>query len=320
MSDFTLKDLVSYRCLLDQFDIDGCHSDARHRFDALLMMLNQYPQLDFKKSNDRVRQDINQVDQSFAKVSESLQKIKQHFQGLIQDRYEAYLAESYRLFYELENMVPTEQILDRQLSLHKDDREKLVAKLENYSSWMFPGLIIRPGRENFIDKMVANDPLYVADIREELIDQCLDKFNPTYQDIVRRYVFSEKKLSKGIVKALPDHQLGFVFAYNFFNFKPLEITQQYLRELAAKIRPGGRFLLTFNDCDRPHGVALFEEKKYMSFIPGHLLVQSAVEAGFVVDELHQGAGDVCWLELRKHGELATSKGGSVLTKTLARSK
>jgi hypothetical protein len=179
-------------------------------------------------------------------------------------------------------------------------------------------MILRPGRENFIEDMVPLDPLYLVDHHEELFEPSVANFTPEYQRRLRQYVISDRTHEAYFTK-LPQGQFGLIFAYNFFNFKPIEIIRQYLTELFGVMRQGGTLIMTYNNCDRAQGVGLVE-RGFMCYTPKKLIVSHAESVGFECDFDHDGAGDVSWLEFRKPGEITTLRGGQTLAKIVANSQ
>jgi predicted methyltransferase len=99
--------------------------------------------------------------------------------------------------------------------------------------------------------------------------------------------------------------------YYFFNFKPIEIIRAYMTEIYVKLKPGGTFAMTFNDCDRSGGVDL-AERSFACYTPAHAVLSAATTAGF---ELHQSfkidAANT-WLEFRRPGQLTSLRGGQTL--------
>ena len=185
-----------------------------------------------------------------------------------------YFAESYRL-HDQEMINDSDQhILQRELQLDAGVQNYILSRVAIHSDWRHAGLVIRPGRGEWLFKMVGCDPLYLVDIRASLLEPCMNQFPPEYQRRLRRYVLRETDTHGQILTGLPDGQFGICVAMNFFQFKPLELIRLYLAELYRKLRPGGILALTFNDCDRAGGVALVEQH-FMCYTPGSMLLSLA---------------------------------------------
>ena len=114
---------------------------------------------------------------------------------------------------------------------------------------------------------------------------------------------------------LPGNQFGLCLAFNFFEFTPIEVIEQYLTAIFNKLRPGGVLAMTFNDCDRAHCVALVE-KNFCFYTPGRRVKDIARSIGYRQMFEWTDAGNLTWLELRKPGELKSIRGGQTLAKII----
>jgi hypothetical protein len=263
-------------------------------------------------------QNIADVTQAVTRTQSTLTGLKQQVVELISTLEDAFYRESYRVYdTEMCHNKP-EYILQRKLDLDQNSREVLASRMKLFTDWRIPGMLLRPGRESFISSLVPLDPLYIVDEHQDLLDPCLESFPVEYKRRVRPYVIQER-LNNKILEQLPEHQFGFVLAYNFFNYKPMEIIKRYLDELFNKLRPGGTIIMTFNDCDRAHGVAL-AEKNFMCYTPGNTICQYAESLGYQLMHRHTGLGDLNWLELKRPGEITSIRGGQTLAKIIAYSK
>ena len=188
-----------------------------------------------------------------------------------------------------------DHILKRKLKCDNETNTILRNRIKNYGDWRVPGMIIRPGRETFIEDMVPLDPLYLLDSNLDLLEPAISSFTPEYQRRLRPYAINDYDNSE-ILTQLPDNQFGFVFAYNYFNHKPMPIIERFLTEFYQKLRPGGSVLMTYNNCDLAHGV-IRAEHVWMLYTPRRLIEQHATNLGFELVNAYDGKGDVSWLEI-----------------------
>ena len=114
---------------------------------------------------------------------------------------------------------------------------------------------------------------------------------------------------------LPQGQFGFVLAYNFFNYKPLELIKRYMTEIYSKLRNGGILAFTFNNCDLAGGVAN-AERCFMCYTPGGLIRSLAESIGYEIHQYRQLDSANQWLEIRKPGKLTSLRGGQTLVTVL----
>jgi hypothetical protein len=186
---------------------------------------------------------------SLGQYKEKLKQLQEGVQILIEQNEPEYFAESTTRYQEGMRSDTPEWILKRTREIDADTRNRLQDRLNSYSNWQYPGLVIRPVQSPGLESLVAFDPLYLVDTHEDLLTPVQSLFTPEYQRRLRYYVI-EEYTSTDIFVNLPQKQFGFVYAFYYFDFKPLEIIQQYLDEVFLLLRSGGTFLFSFNDCDQ----------------------------------------------------------------------
>jgi hypothetical protein len=307
-----LSDLVAYRNLLEQYSLEDMHQSARSQLNAVMHQVVNHG-LQFKQFSRDLGQDATAIDSAFVKFGSTIDQIKQHLDVLIEQQYPDMFRDSLRWFDHESIYESDDYILNRQLHIDPVGKELLLGRVLRYTDWRLPGLCFRPAREKWIEHLVPLDPLYLVDNNQQLLEPAVSGFHEQYQRRLRLYTVNDHNSNQNILAQLPVNQFGYVFAYNWFNFKPLSVIEQYLRELWHKIRPGGVILMTFNDCDYAHGVAL-AEKNFMCFTPGTRIMQIAENIGFDTLDRYRGEGDVAWLEFHKPGIVHSLRGGQTLAK------
>jgi SAM-dependent methyltransferase len=309
-----LSQLVDYINQLDTLDYESSCVEASRKLLAAVYIANNH-EISFPVHQGELDQRMFEINQSIDQFRASIDSIKKYIQQLIRQTEVAMLQDSARL-HDNEMRYDTNQyILNRKLPADPESNILLRSRIRNLGDWRLPGMILRPGTESFIEDMVPLDPLYLVDQHEELLAPSVNKFTPEYQRRLRTYVIDDFKTSD-IFEQLPKNQFGFVLAYNYFNYKPIHIFRRYLLEMIHLLRPGGTAILTFNDCDRAHAVAL-AERNFMCYTPGRMVKQYCQEAGFEIVNHHRGQGDLTWIELRRPGDISSLKGGQSLAKIIA---
>lgn len=312
-----LSEVVDYLRQLEQIDLDPtCTTTARY-LDSVMHTVASHP-IQRQNLTGDLQKDLDDIKSTLSKFQCTISNIKEHLSKIIKQQEPAMYQESSRLYEEEMCFETSEYILNRSLAIDEESNILLRSRLRNASDWRLPGMIIRPGRESFIEDLVPLDPLYLVDHNQELLDPSILKFTAEYQRRLRPYVVKEYH-SNIILELLPDNQFGLIFAYNYFNYKPLEVIHRYLQEVFKKLRPGGTFIFTFNDCDYSHCVAL-AERHFMCYTPGHAIQTYAENIGYECIHKHHGAGDLNWLELCKPGEIKSIRGGQSLARIVAKSK
>lgn len=309
-----LSELVGYLNLLNQDDINPNYDMAMQKFHAMTHTITNHAvqfnslSIDFKDAT------IN-LQRAFDKIQDTVNDIKDHIVSEIERMEPAQYAQSERLYQEEMYHETDEYILGRRLYIDSDSNILLRSHLKNLTDWRLPGMIIRPGTDTFIEDLVPLDPLYVVDQTMELLQPALLQFTPEYRRRLRPYAISDY-IHESPLWQLPNNQYGLIFAWNYFNYKPLKIVNRYLDDIYKKLRPGGVTIFSYNDCDRGHGVAL-AETNFMCYTPGRELKSHAESVGFEILFEHHGQGNVTWLELKKPGTIQSIRGGQALAKIVA---
>lgn len=231
--------------------------------------------------------------------------IEQNARRLYRESFNTYVLEKDHL--------EESQILERRMTLDSEIKSDLEYRVKGYSNWKYPGLVIRPSQENFLSHVVDCDPMYIADQSDNLLLPSMLQFPDMYKERLRLINTTENVSNQPFLTAVPESQIGLCLAFYFFNFKPFEIIERYFKEIFIKLRPGGFFVFTFNNCDRQCGVDL-AENKIAAYTPRTRIMALLEELGFeVLHEIHDWA-ELHWVECKKPGELESARGGQVLAK------
>jgi hypothetical protein len=309
-----LREIVAYINLLDSLSMDAECNEAVRLLDSILhIVTNHSLQLDM--FSNTLTNDFKTISGGVNAFRFTLERLKQKLYDEVAIQEPEYFRESKRMFDHDTPYETNEYILNRRLGIDPDSNILLRSHLRSLGDWRLPGLILRPGRETFIEDMVPLDPLYLVDHHEELLKPSVDSFTPEYQQRLRKYIVDDRQ-DGAILADLPQGQFGLVFAYNYFNFRPIELIQKYLTELYAVMRPGGTLIMTYNNCDRAQGVGL-AERGFMCYTPKRHIQQHAESVGFESTFEHNGLGDLSWLEFVKPGDITSIRGGQTLAKLVA---
>jgi len=309
-----LSTIVEYLNLLDSLDVATECDIATAKLANITHVVTEHSEIHTSFANS-VSKSFEELQYNIVKFSNSVKHLRQELRTEIQNRDVEYLQLSSEIWNNGMKQDSKNLISNRRMRIDADDDDMLRSHLRNLTDWRFPGMIIRPGLETFIEDMVPLDPLYIVDHNLELMEPAVSKFTPEYQQRLRKYVINDTQPDE-ILNQLPSNQFGVIFAYHFFNHKPLELVCRYLTEFYAKLRPGGCAIVTYNNCDLAHGV-IRSEHTWMLYTPKRLVLEHAYRLGFELVFDHDGAGDVSWLELRKPGDLDSIRGGQTLAKIVA---
>jgi len=257
---------------------------------------------------------------AFDQFEQQLDLIKNQTQDQIATEETAWFQRSYQLYERtlsdrLSQQAEFPQELRNQpVPLNPEAERIFNARLLRYADWHHAAMIIHPGKELFIRHLVANDPLYLIAESHTLLEPAVKNYNELYQRRLRCYIV-EESLDRTLLEKIPNGQFGLCFAYNYLNFRPVEMIKKYLAEVYEKLKPGGVFIMTFNDCERTAGVKLVEQN-YACYTPAGLIQDLARHLNFEIEFFWHDDGPSSWLELRKPGTLTSLRGGQTLAKII----
>jgi hypothetical protein len=249
---------------------------------------------------------------SLSQYEEKLKQLREGVQTLIEQNEPEYFAESTTRYQEGMRSDTPDWIVKRTRELDANTKHLLRDRLSSYSNWQYPGMVIRPVQSPGLESLVAFDPLYLVDTHEDLLAPVRLLFTSEYQRRLRYYVI-EEYTSTDIFVNLPQKQFGFVYAFYYFDFKPLEIIQKYLDEVFLLLRSGGTFLFSFNDCDQWRAVGSAEHH-FHCYTPGRLILQHARNIGYEIVHVHSDLSGTTWVEVKNPGVLDSIRGAQALAK------
>lgn len=308
-----LSDIIAYKNHLDEITPSNGVLVAHDRLAPVLHAIKSND-IQLTHLTDRLSQDYKNVLGSIDHFERTVDDIKDEISYLIQQMEPAYFAESFRLYSQEMIHDTAEYILNRRIEITPDVAGYIAARIQAHGDWHYAGLIIHPGREEWITHLVGHDPLYLVAPIFEMLDPAVLRFNDQYQRRLRTYTVTEST-DGPILENLPDSQFGFCLVYNFFNYKPQEIINQYLTEIYQKLKPGGVAAFTFNDCDRSDAAAL-AERSFMCYTPGRTVLSHVQAVGFQVKQRYRMNTSSTWVELQRPGQLTSLKGGQSLARVV----
>ena len=309
-----LSDTVARLNLLDSLDVENECARATGMLDHITHVVTEHA-TPYQNTSNNIIKTHNELINNIIKFSSQINSLKEELRSEIFQHEPEYLANSLQVYREEMIHDTPDAILNRRMRIDDEDDLMLRSRLKNLTDWRLPGMIIRPGVETYIEDMVPLDPLYVVDHDSELMRPAVSKFTAEYQRRLREYVINDWA-DGPILDRLPNNQFGTIFAYHYFNHKPMPVICKFLTEFYQKLRPGGSVLMTYNNCDRAHGV-IRAEHVWMLYTPRRLIEQHATELGFELTTAYDGKGDVSWIEFRKPGDIVSLRGGQTLAKIIA---
>jgi SAM-dependent methyltransferase len=312
-----LSDIVAYLNLLETLDVHDEASVSVKKLAAIIHVIANH-QLQFDTFSQELDQQFQNIQSNLNHFSAKLDQLRQTLTQVVAAREPEYLEASFKLFDQEMRFDSPMHILSRRLPIDPESDTILRSRLKNLTDWRLPGMVIGPGNENFVEDLVALDPLYLVDQHSSLLSPAVQRFGIEYQRRLRQYVVNDH-VPNSKLNDLPNNQFGVIFAYNYFNYRPMPVIEQYLKEIAVKLRAGGTFIMTYNNCDRAHGIGL-AERSWMCYTPKRLILQAAAASGLEYVLNRDAPGDLSWLEFKRPGEITSLRGGQSLAKIIAKTQ
>lgn len=198
----------------------------------------------------------------------------------------------------------------RQVRIINYDEEFVTAltqRINLYSNYVYPALEIGCRDGEWTKKLVASDPLYIADVFEDFLTSAVRQFPSLYQGRVRKYLITNFYQ----IDNLPKNQFGLIFSYNFFNYLSIDSITQLLKQIFDWLRPGGVVVFTYNNADFPMA-ASYAEQRFMSYVPASILIPIIQQIGFEVEFRYDCDPAFSFIELKKPGQLKSIKVGQTM--------
>ena len=300
-----LSELVAYRDKLRTHDINTFNSMNTQIFDLLQAEIEDPEYLNlFTEHRNKIMRSLDKFKSDHLDYDHKLTE-------QIHAQEKEYLTESAERFNLVSPKETPQSRGERKLEIQNDTHEYLKSRIDHYTSWDQSGLQICPIHGDLTSELVSLDPLYLIDYNDMLLKPVRDQFKEQYRNRLRSYIFPKFDLDRTMFSKLPQEQFGFVLAYNYFDNMPMPYMQKMLKECFDLLKPGGKMLFTFNDCDLPHNIDLVE-RGYKYYTPGRLVKHYLENIGFTVLKHFRETYGIAWFEIEKPGVRDSVKGGQVL--------
>ena len=315
-----LSELVAYKTSLDQYHFIRSSRGLIKKINESQSDINNAKGKDSKIRfgdgvyQDQLERDLSEVEYKISELQSNYSYYRDQINDLILEQESEYISLCEKRFIRVLGE-DINSIKDRPLVLSTKQKKDFISRINLYSDWRWPGLMIRPQDQNIVEAMCSFDPFYIADFYQELLDPYIKKFNVLYQNRIRSYKIAKFVPKRKTLDVFPQAQFGFAVAYNLFDHYPLYMIKQMLTEVQKILKPGGTFLFTFNNCDLARNIQTFENGQ-RSYTPYRLIKPILDEIGFrIVNTQTQGHS---WCEVRKAGTLTSIRGGQAVAKVFAK--
>ena len=189
-----------------------------------------------------------------------------------------------------------------------DDAIRLtLVSIKSQCDWHYPALQINPVTKEWVDCMVAADPLYL--VSHNLLENIIINYPGEYQRRLRIYEIQD-------FSSLPQEQFGVIACCNFLNTVNVESINNYLSTFFKLLRSGGALICTlvFSNND---SVTTLVDGEYFNYAIKLIISNLFTEFGYTIVKLSElTISDCSWahavlIEARKPGVLLTVKAHQV---------
>ena len=260
-----------------------------------------------------------QLNSHIKQTDELIANLIQYVEKLIEEKVKEFYKSGY-LINGVEYTSETDVHNERQyrtVICDEDVRQVVITDIRNLTNFKYPALEIGPGDGQWTEYMVAGDPLYIVDIHPEFIESTKSKFPIEYQRRLRSYLLGWNGLPKDDLSILPQNQFGFIFAWQVFDFFPLDKTKLYLEQCFNLLRPGGIMMFSYNNCECSTA-ASYAELGFKSWMTKTLLIKTCKELGLEILDTKGSLSGFHWIKIKKPGELKTVKAGQSMGEIIHR--
>jgi hypothetical protein len=260
---------------------------------------------------------LDKIINSYCQLSIDHQQINNSIDQTLDDIDTAINEQVGKLSSDDKHQLLREENIFRYLTMTDEIEKQISAKISSYSDWHYPTLQINPREKCWIDHMVAGDPLYLAGQNLTILKNLINPYPDLYQSRLRLYEIKDLDFS-----ILPQWQFGFVLCWDNFNYLSFEKIKQYVKEVFKLLRPGGKFIFSYNNCDIETSAGNFEEF-FTGWCTTKLLTNLFNEIGYELIEfknikINESTQYVSWVEVRKPGILKTVKAHQAMAQILSK--
>lgn len=309
-----LYDLVGFRnYLVNQIDYLSLKKSIEDRIEILEKTKRIFPQ--HTDYCDRTIKDYLLLEQQSQATINSIREQVSKLDSEIDDVSVAtFDNDEYRNNFH-ENQIQGPEF-NNSLILSAESESAIISKITEYSDWHYPALQINPRNKKWIDPMVSADPLYLTHCNLTLVKEIIKSYPDLYQNRLRLYEIVDRNFSK-----LPQAQFSFVLCWDYFNYLSLDKIEKYIREVWKLLRPGGRFMFSYTNCDLA-GPALRAESLACAYASSTWLKKLCIEIGYEISNLKDfDTGDafnthVSLAILKKPGDITTVKAAQAIAEII----
>jgi len=205
-----------------------------------------------------------------------------------------------RDYYDYENNERNLELIQERSNLDKDLIKSLTSEIGSLSDWRYPGIELNPSTGKHTSSMLACDPLYLYTGNIVDNENIKSKFN--------NFFSTKRLLFYNDLAKVPQNQLGLAVSINCYEFLPIDPIKDEIRSVYNILRPGGRFIFTYNDCEQEASLDFLNGPgSYRTYNTKTLMKSMVQMLGFDIVKHECWRESHSWMVVKKPGYLASKK-------------
>jgi len=310
----TIYNLVKFKNeLTSKFEEMCLQAEISNKINILNQLIQSNEEFPHLRKVDEIKNLYYQL------IEDNQQKLNtlKDFINQINNEINAFAANELNTSAYMDNFVES-RISTTKMALDESTKDKISAKISQYSNCNYPGLQMLSKEKHWIAPMVSCDPLYLTknnsgntgqdgrsgsyqdgrsfemikegfdgnnvcfvDLNIELmqLEDLLVDYPNSYKQRARLYIIKNRDFS-----ILPQNQFGFILCWDNFDYLTYDIVQKYLQEAFRLLRPGGIFMFSYTNCDLELS-ALRVDYQAAAYCTSAWLLKSLDEIGYEVINL-----------------------------------
>ena len=296
-----MSQLLKNHSLLDLYkrNMAKLPVDISQQLDAIEQTIqSQIPRWKNKQLHTNILERVQELAAAQDNLNSAISDLENRIQDLLLVKEKSIIQRDYTRVEK--QVVEDEDFLIRNSWLTEEIKDKLVGFIHNHNAiWQHGSLEINPGDGYFSDLMNAADPQYCIVANRQVEQAIKGKFNEFYSNR-RLRCYTD-------IAQIPDNGIGFATCINLYEYLPVDNIKYISSHTFDKLKPGGKFLITYNDCEQRYSLEMLDHEARC--LATKTLIQG-LHYGMGYDVLDSGStNDGVWsyMLLQKPGTLTSQK-------------